>query len=117
MLRFCLVLALVAGCTDDMSDDDPSNSGPVWGVDVGATKLEVGASTYAFASEVAPRPGEPAMPARGATFSTDDATVLTLTSPGEASVMITGAAVGTANVIAHWGSETSMRMIEVVPKP
>lgn len=120
MLRLCLALALalalLTGCLDDGSGDDTADtSGPIWGVDIANRKLEVGSSTYALASDVAPRAGEPGMPVR-ATFTTDDNAVLTLTAAGTGSVMITGANVGTAHLIAHYAGETQMNTIEVIAK-
>ena len=118
MLRvaLALALALVSGCIDDPSDDMPESSGPVWGVDVGEMKIEVGSSTYAFASDVAPRAGEPGMPVN-ATFTTDNHEVLSLVSSYRGSVMVTGLSVGTAHVLAYYAGATQMRTIEVIAKP
>ncbi len=117
MLRLCLALALLAGCIDDGSGDDaPESSGPIWGLNVSSAKIQIGASTYVGAVDVAPRAGEPGMPVR-ATFTSDNKMVVTVDSSYPGSARITGVGVGTAHVLAHYAGEEQSVTIEVLPRP
>src|SRR5262245_22126536 len=117
MLRFTLALALLVGCTDER--DDPVSNEPLWGVQWGKTTLKVGEQTFAGSViEDSYATGEPGMPARGTTWATSDSGVLTLiVSSDHSSVTLTGAAVGSATVVAGYGEKTTMQKIEVVAAP